>query len=331
MEECRIFSKKGVKMSIEAKDLIKKAENYYEEGIYEGTIENFKKVYSQDPDLLTEENREHFAKAIYEFSIRDSTFMTSEIDASLILITRLVSQKDTRYGEEDVYTDAIMTVMKYNRRQYMAKVKWYNKLNPKLLNPNIDRKNSYSLRDTWYSQSTKALLDDKQYRKCLELSKEALEEIDDIMNEDYAWFYIRIAKASMNLGYFDEAIENFKEGIKVKDGWSNKFAFAECYNMVGEKDNALKLALDAAVTDPKISPLSKINLYNLLMNLLKHKEYEKEAKKLADLIDEIIFVANQPVDKDDKESLDYKKELEEELKSMEEALMPTWRKILREL
>lgn len=318
-------------MSIEASELIKKAEEYYVDGIYEGTIENFKKVYAQDPSLLTEENREHFAKALYEFNIRDSTFMTPEIRLSLILISGLVSQKDTSNGQEDVYTDSIMTVMKYNKRQYPAKVEWYDKLNPKLLNPNIDRKNSYSLRDTWYSQSTKALLDDEQYRKCLELSKEALEEIDDIMNEDYAWFYIRIAKASMNLGYLDEAIENFKKGIKVKKGWSNKFAFAECYNMKGDKDNAFKLALDAAVTDPKIRPLSKFHLYNLLMNLLFEKGYKKEAQKLAELIDEIIFVANQPVDKKDKEYSDYLKELEEELKSMEVALMPTWRKILREI
>ena len=318
-------------MSIEVNELIKKAEEYYVEGIYEGTIENFKKVYAQNPNLLTEENREHFAKAIYEFNIRDSTFMTPEIEWSIILITRLVSQKDTRNGEDDVYTDALMTIMGYNRRQYKAKVQWYDKLDPKLLNPNIDKKNSYSLRDKWYSQSTKALLDDKQYIKCLELSKKALEEIDDIMNEDYAWFYIRIAKASMNLENFDEAIENFKEGIKVKDGWSNKFAFAECYNMVGAKDNALKLALDAAVTDPKIKKKKKINLYNLLMNLLFDKGYKKDAKKLADLIDEIIFVDNQPVDKDDKGSLDYKKELEEEVKSMEEDLMPIWRRILREI
>ena len=318
-------------MSIEANELIKKAEEYYVDGVFEGTIENFGKVYSQNPNLLSEENKEHFAKAVYEFYIRDTTFMTPEIDASLILITRLVSQKDTRNGQEDVYTDAIMTILEYNKNQYEAKVKWYDKLDPKLLNPNIDKKNSYSLRDKWYSQSTRALLDDEQYKKCLELSKEALEEIDKIMNDDKAWFKIRIAKANMNLGNFEEAVENFEEGLKVKDGWSNKFALAECYNMKGDEDNAFKLALDAAVTDPKIRPLSKFHLYNLLMNLLLDNGYEKEAKKLADLKDEIIFVANQPVDKGDKESLDYKKELEEEVKSMEVDLMPTWRKILREI
>jgi tetratricopeptide (TPR) repeat protein len=292
-------------MSIEVNELIKKAEEYYIDGVFEGTIENFRKVYDQDPELLSEENKEHFAKAIYEFNIRDTTFMTTEIEWSLRLISRLVSQKDTSNGEEDVYTDAIMTIMEYNRRQYKAKVEWYDKLDPKLLNPNIDKKNSYSLRDKWYSQSTKALLDDEQYKKCLELSKEALEEIEDIMNDDEAWFKIRMAKANMNLGNFDEAVENFIEGIKVKDGWSNKFALAECYNMKGDEDNAFKLALDAAVTDPKIRPLSKFHLYSLLMNLLLDKGYEKEAKKLADLKDEIIFVANQPVDKGDKESLDY--------------------------
>ena len=144
-------------MSIEANELIKKAEEYYVDGVFEGTIENFMKVYAQNPELLSEENKEHFAKAIYEFNIMDSTFMTPEIDGSLILITRLVSQKDTRNGQEDVYTDAIMTVLGYNKNQYEAKVKWYDKLDPKLLNPNIDRKNSYSLRDKWYSQSTIAL------------------------------------------------------------------------------------------------------------------------------------------------------------------------------
>ncbi len=67
------------------------------------------------------------------------------------------------------------------------------------------------------------------------------------------------------------------------------------------------------------------------MNLLLDNGYEKEAKKLADLIDYIIFVANQTADKGDKESLEYSKELEEEVKSMEVELMPTWRKILKEI
>ena len=321
-------------MSIEVNELIKKAEEYYVDGVFEGTIENFGKVYSQNPDLLSEENKEHSAKAVYEFYIRDTTFMTPEIDASLILITQLASQKNTRNGQEDVYTDAIMTILEYNKNQYEAKVKWYDKLDPKLLNPNIDKKNSYSLRDKWYSQSTRALLDDEQYKKCLELSKEALEEIDEIMNDDEAWFKIRIAKANMNLGNFDEAVENFKEGIRVKDGWSNKFAFAECYNMMGDKDNAFKLALDAAVTDPKIRPLSKINLYKLLKNLLIDKGYKTESSKVEELIYAIRFDNGEKAYEEEDEYMDYLEQLEDDevdVKSMGEALMPTWRRILSEI
>lgn len=321
-------------MSIEANELIKKAEEYYVDGVFEGTIENFKKVYAQNPELLSEENKEHFAKAIYEFSIRDSTFMTTEIDGSLILITRLVSQKDTKNGQDDVYTDAIMTILEYNKSQYKAKVKWYSKLDPKLLNPNIDKKNSYSLRDKWYSQSTIALLKDEQYKKCLELSKEALEEIDEISNGGDAWFKIRIAKACMNLGYFDEAIRNFKEGLAVKKDWSNKSAFAECYYMIGDTENALKWALDAALTDPNIKALSKISLYRLLRTLLYEKGYKKEAGQVAELIYAIRFNNNEIVDGDDEEYLDYLGQLEDDVvdvKSMEEDLMPTWRRILREV
>lgn len=319
-------------MSIEASDLIKEAENYYENGIYEGAIDKFKRVYSQNPDLLTEENKEHFAKAIYEFNIRDSTFMTTELDASLILLTRLVSQKDTREGQECIYTDSVMTFIS-NKRDYEAILKWYKKINPKLLNPNPDKKNSYSYKDKYYSNTTRALLNEKHYKKCIDLSKEALEEIDYIMNEDEAWFKVRIAKASMNISNFDEAIKYFKEAIKAKENWSNKYAFADCYYVLGDYDNALKQALDAALTDPKIRPLLKINLYQLLSELLNEKGYENEIDYLDNLINAIKFDNKEIADEDDEEYLECISELEDgiDVKSMEENLRPIWRKILSEL
>ena len=138
----------------------------------------------------------------------------------------------------------------------------------------------------------------------------------------------------MNLGNFDDAVVNFKEGLKVKKGWSNKFAFAECYNMMGDKDNAFKLALDAAVTDPKIRPISKIHLYNLLKNLLIDKGYKKEASKVEELIYAIRFDNGEKAYEEEDEYMDYLEQLEDDevdVKSMEVDLMPTWRRILREI
>ncbi|AMK15244.1 tetratricopeptide repeat protein [Methanobrevibacter olleyae] len=258
--------------------------------------------------------------------------MTTELDASLILLTRLVSQKDTREGQECIYTDSVMTFIS-NKRDYEAILKWYKKINPKLLNPNPDKKNSYSYKDKYYSNTTRALLNEKHYKKCIDLSKEALEEIDYIMNEDEAWFKVRIAKASMNISNFDEAIKYFKETIKAKENWSNKYAFADCYYVLGDYDNALKQALDAALTDPKIRPLLKINLYQLLSELLNEKGYENEIDYLDNLINAIKFDNKEIADEDDEEYLECISELEEgvDVKSMEENLRPIWRKILSEL
>ena len=321
-------------MSVEANELIKKAEEYYVEGIFEGTIENFRKVYAQNPELLSEENKEHFAKAIYEFSIRDSTFMTPEIEGSLILITRLVSQKDTRNGQEDVYTDAIMTVLEYNKNQYEAKVKWYNKLDPKLLNPDIDKKNSYSLRDKWYSQSTKALLDDEQYKKCLELSKEALEVTEYIMNDDEAWFKRRIGLSYYGLGNADLAIEYLEEVAKVKVNWHNNFYLSEAYYANGEVDKAFKQALKAVLMELNAKPIQKINLYVFLKDLMLKKGYKKEYAQLSELIYAIKFDNNEVADEDDEEYLEYLAHLDDDwidVNSMEEDFRSTCRRILTEI
>ena len=321
-------------MSIEANELIKKAEEYYVDGVFEGTIENFGKVYSKNPDLLSEENKEHFAKAVYEFYIRDTTFMTTEIEGSLILITRLVSQKDTRNGQEDVYTDAIMTILEYNKNQYEAKVKWYDKLDPKLLNPNIDKKNSYSLRDKWYSQSTRALLDDEQYKKCLELSKEALEEIEYIMNDDEIWFKRRIGLSYYALGNAELAIQYLEEVVKVKVNWHNNFYLSEAYYANNELDKSFKTALKAVLMEVNAQPIQKINLYVFLKDLLIRKGYKKEYAQLSDLIYAIKFDNNEVADEDDEDYLEYLAQLDDDLvdvNSMEEDFRSSCKKILNDI
>lgn len=326
---------KGVKMSIEAKELIKKAENYYEEGIYEGTIENFKKVYAQDPDLLTEENKEHFAKAIYEFSIRDSTFMTPKLDGSLIFLTRLVSQKDTTEGQECVYTDAVMTVVGFGKNQYEAIVKWYKKLDPSLLNPNPSKKNSYSDRDRWYSHSTRALLDAKKYKQCIELSNEALEKIDYIMNDDEAWFKRRIGLSYKALGDSDLAIKYLEEVLKVKVNWHNGFYLAEAYYANGQVDKALKMALKAALMETNAEPRQKKYLYIFLKNLFYEKGFMEEYKHISDLIYTIKFNWNTfLVDDEDEDYLEFLKELDQDkldVVSLEEELRKEWKKLLDEV
>ena len=322
-------------MSIEASELIKKAEEYYVDGIYEAAIEKYGEAYSKDSSQFSEENKEHFAKAVYEFDIRDSTFMTTKLDSRLRFITGLLSQKDTRNGEDCIYTDSVMTVVNFEKQHFEDILKWYKKLDPNLLNPNPSKKNSYSNRDRWYSHSTRALLDAKKYKQCIELSNEALDKIDYIMNDDEYWFKRRIGLSYKALGDSDLAIKYLEEVARVKVNWHNRFYLAEAYYDNGQADKALKEALNAALMETNAKPRQKKYLYIFLKNLFYEKGFMEEYKHISDLIYTIKFNWDTfLVDDEDEDYLEFLKELDDDkldVVYLEEELRKEWRKLLNEI
>lgn len=321
-------------MSSDVKELINEAENYFEKGIYEAAIEKYEKAYSQDSSQFSEENKEHFAKALYEFDIRDSGYLSDKLDAELRFVTNLLSQKDTRDGQECVYTASVMTAVGF-QKDHEAILKWYKKLNPDLLNPNPSKKNSYSNKDKWYSNSTRALLDGKKYKQCIELSNEALDKIEYIMNDDEAWFKRRIGLSYKALGNSELAIKYLEEVVKIKNNWHNRFFLAEAYHDDNQLDKALKEALKAALMETNAKPHQKINLYVFLKGLFYEKGYMKEYKEISDLIYTIKFNFDTfLVDDEDEDYLEFLKDLEDDqldVVSLEKKLRKDWRKLLNDL
>lgn len=285
-------------MSNEYIEIIGDAEKYYEEGKYFDAEELYKQAYKKYSGLFTEEQKEHFAKTIYEVDIRDSLSYDDNLEIKIDFLLSLVGQKDTTHGESCPYTDSVITIMKACKRNAEKTLYWSDKLNPQLLNPDPIKNNSYSDRQTWYSNTTKALLKNKKYSQCLRVSKEALKNVDGIMNDDQYWFKFRVAVCNRELRNYEESIKDFKEVLKYKNIWSNQKELAETYYQMGDLDNALKVSLEAALTNSKVI-LDKVKLYELMQQIFRDKEMHKEAAEISYLIYSIRSKINHQVIYDD--------------------------------
>lgn len=320
-------------MSNEYIKIIEDAEKYYEDEKFFDADKLYKQAYRKYSNLFTEDQKEHFAKSIYESEIRDSISYDDNLEIKIDFLLSLVGQKDTTHGESCPYTDSVITIMKACKRNAEKTLYWSDKLNPQLLNPDPIKNNSYSDRQTWYSNTSKALLKSREFSKCLKVSKEALENVDGIMNDDQYWFKFRIAVCNRELRNYDEAVKDFKEVLKYKDIWSNQKELAETYYQMGDLDNALKVSLEAALTNSKVI-LDKVKLYELMELIFIDKGMSKEAQEIAYLIYIVRSKVNHQITYDDAAF-----ELEEagydlsnlDYVSKEKELREDWRKILEGL
>lgn len=270
-------------MSNEFIKIIGDAEKYYEEGKLVDANNLYKQAHRKYASLFTEEQKEHFAKTIFEVDIRDSLSYDDALEAKINFLSTLVEQKDTTQGQSCPYTESIITIMKSCKNNIDKTLYWSVKLDPQLLNPDPIKNNSYSDRQTWYSNTTKALLKSKEFTKCLKLSEEALDNVDGIMNDDQFWFKFRVAICNRELGNYEEAVKDFKEVLKYKNIWSNQKELAETYYVMGDMDNALKICIEAALNNSKVI-LDKVKLYELMEWIFMEKSMDKEAQDIAFLI-----------------------------------------------
>ena len=320
-------------MSNEFVEIIGDAEKFYEDEKYFDANDLYKQAYRKYSSLFTEEQKEHFAKSIYEAEIRDSVSYDDNLEIKIDFLLSLVGQKDTTQGQSCPYTDSVITIMKACKRNAEKTLYWSEKLNPQLLNPDPIKNNSYSDRQTWYSNTTKALLKSREFSKCLKISKEALENVDGIMNDDQYWFKFRVAVCNRELRNYDEAVKDFKEVLKYKNIWSNQKELAETYYQMGDLDNALKVAIEAALANSKVI-LDKVKLYELMELIFRDKGMAKEAQEITYLIYAVRSRVNHQIIYDDTAF-----ELEEagydlselDYVSIEKEIRENWKKILSSL
>ena len=123
--------------------------------------------------------------------------------------------------------------------------------------------------EKWYSEKSKSLFELKKFQECFELSKEALEKINNFHNNNDLWFARRIALSKKELGNIDDAITDLEVIYKKKRDWFIQKEISELYFDKNDIDNAFKNAILAINNKGKLE--FKIGLIFLLGKILKIK------------------------------------------------------------
>lgn len=166
---------------------------------------------------------------------------------------------------------------------------WLGRLDPDKLNGQGDSftdnegkvRKTASDRENWYSHMSKALLDGGRYEDTIALCTEALNRFDTLHYGNDIWFGKRTAEAKAALGRTEEAIEDYKRLALQKPEWFLYYDIACLAKKLGNKDEALRYAAEAALAR---SPLHfKADLFLLLAVLLRDDGQDDLAKQHAQL------------------------------------------------
>ena len=147
---------------------------------------------------------------------------------------------------------------------------WLDKINPELLNDEKSKSedmNYPSKKEEFYSFKSKALLQCGEYDECIEVSKKALEIFSQFTLNGDTWHKFRIAKSLKELGEYKEALTYLEDVLEVQDEWYIFKEFAENYYYLDNYETALKYAGKGVLAQGYVN--NKVNLYNLIYNLLK--------------------------------------------------------------
>jgi len=125
--------------------------------------------------------------------------------------------------------------------------------------------------ENWYAYKTKALTKLGEWQECFDLSKEALEKIENFHYSNDVWFSRRVALSKKNLGNTEDTIQELQTILKKKREWFIQKELAELYFEKGNIEFAFKQAVDAI---NNFGPLEfKVDLLYLLGKI--HRQQDK--------------------------------------------------------
>ncbi|WP_303295491.1 hypothetical protein [Methanobrevibacter woesei] len=293
-------------MEEDIKTQLKKAKAIYQKKKHDEAEKIYKTAYDGDPEAFTIWDRRFYAWALYHLHIKNPS-SEEELVKSCELISELLIQEDTNKVKVCAYTTSMLKIINYFKDNAYECLKWLDMLNPKLLNSNPKSINKngriskfYSDKEKWYSLKTKHLLDMGEYEETIKFADEALNELDEFVNNSDIWFKWRIAIANKELDNYDVALKYLEEIINSKNDWFILKELAEIYSLTDDYDSALKYAIDAALAKGDIK--YKINLYRLLDEIFIAKDMDEDSDKIIKLIEAI---------EDDENFVEIEKELKE--------------------
>lgn len=235
----------------------------------------FEECYKTYPEYFEYADKEDYAWTIYNVYVKR---FRNEKDffKSVELITNLVEQKNLRKMDLScVYTSAIFEVFKYliKNMQYNQIFSWFDKINPKLLNP-FPKNNYKSKKELYYGYLSNAYFDTGQYEKCIEISKYAINNFNDFIDD--SWIRWRIGKSLNEVGKPREAIEYLKDAAEVMQKWDKYLYVVKCYNALGDYLNALKYACPVVLSN--VDSNTKKEIYYVLFETFRNRNDEQATK-----------------------------------------------------
>ena len=253
-----------------------KASRLSRRGNNEEALKIYERDYDEHPELFLKGHRISFAWAIYNVHIKNFTDEIDLIEATEF-ITELIDQADSNKVKYCPYTLSVLKVIKllYDRDEFYNLLYWLEKINPDLLSQKrgtFNSKPTKSVMEKFYDRATKTYLECEDYEICLEMSKKALESLDEFTNGSDIWYRWRIAKSLKELNQNQEALKYLKEVSKVKKDWFVQKEFVDNYLSLDMRDEALEYISKAILA--KGSSNYKVNLYSLIYHLLKQSEPE---------------------------------------------------------
>lgn len=252
------------------KDLIK-AKSLYKDKKYEESLTIYEKNYSENPEAFNEWDRIFYSWALYQSYVKDSEDEDKLYEAAE-LVTELVKQDDLNKKPVCPYTLTVFKVLDllYSENDYFNLINWLDKINPELLDEKRFKSNERvyrSKKEKYYDYASKAYLECEEFEKCIEISKEALSNLNKFTNNSDVWYRWRIAKSYKELLENNEALKYLDEVVKVKKDWFVYKEIAENYYILEDDEKAQEYLGDAILTN---DPLTiKVNLFYLAYKILK--------------------------------------------------------------
>lgn len=264
---------------------------------YKKSLEICREVYTLKPDFKN-------IRDVYAWSIYYTEIAVQAINNETLFfkagngILQLSTQEDKSVTKEPnhpcIYTMTVFKILEYlnDKAIYPTDkiLEWTDKLNFEFLDNNpysfTDKEGNTrelaSKKEQYFMWRTKALLKKQSYQECIDLCENALNIFEKFHYGNDVWFARRISLSYKGLGQPETALEQLKNLLKRKNEWFIQKEIAEIYLEQGDKDQALKFALDSALNFGDAD--KKMNLYLLLADILQQQGKIDEARKHIEFI-----------------------------------------------
>jgi len=200
----------------------------YDNKDYEKALELYEELKNLDEDKFEKQCIFAYMWCLFRVKINsEEAFNDNNVNETRLIVKYIL---DHQSNKDLLFQLTVFRVLKdFERRQNFDAKKvnlWVDKLDPSSLSEDThtseyDGKQVefMSNKEKWYTLKSKSCEKLEIYDECIRISKEALDSINNLHNNNDIWFKRRIAISMAKLGQQDEAINTIGDILKIKKDW----------------------------------------------------------------------------------------------------------------